>query len=50
MGDIVVGTETAGFCANTANIWQVIGYALLVFKIVIPIILIVFLIQNFLIK
>ena len=41
MGDIVVGSETSGFCANTANVWQVIGYALLVFKIVIPIILIV---------
>ena len=41
MGDIAVGTETSGFCANTANIWQVVGYALLVFKIVIPIILIV---------
>lgn len=41
MGDISIGTETAGFCANTANIWQVIGYALLVFKIVIPIILII---------
>ena len=41
MGDIVIGTETAGFCANSANIWQIIGYALLVFKIVIPIILII---------
>ena len=41
MGDIVVGSETSGFCANTANVWQVIGYALLVFKIIIPIILIV---------
>lgn len=41
MGDISIGTETAGFCANSANIWQIIGYALLVFKIVIPIILII---------
>ena len=30
------------FCASTANIWQLIGYVLLVFKIVIPILLIVF--------
>ncbi len=30
------------FCAQTANIWQIVGYILLVFKIVIPIILIVF--------
>jgi hypothetical protein len=38
---ITVGT-TSGFCANTANIWQIVGYALLVFKIVIPILLIIF--------
>lgn len=31
-----------GFCEGTANIWQIVGYALLVFKIVIPILLIVF--------
>ena len=36
-----MATPTDGFCANTANIWQLVGYALLVFKIVIPIILIV---------
>jgi hypothetical protein len=36
-----VGTST-GFCYNSANIWQVVGYILLVFKIVIPIILIIF--------
>ncbi len=29
-----------GFCAKTANIWQLVGYALLIFKIVVPIILI----------
>lgn len=29
------------FCTSTANIWQVVGYVLLVFKIVIPIILII---------
>lgn len=39
MGNI--GSE-AGFCLNTANIWQVIGIILLVFKIVIPILLIIF--------
>lgn len=30
------------FCTDTANIWQIIGYVLLVLKIVIPILLIVF--------
>lgn len=30
------------FCTNTANIWQIVGYVLLVFKIAIPILLIVF--------
>ncbi len=41
MGDIVPGSETLGFCANTANIWQIVGIALLIFKIVIPILLII---------
>lgn len=31
-----------GFCAGTANIWQIIGYVLLVFKIAIPVLLIIF--------
>ncbi len=35
------GTQELGFCANSANIWQVVGYVLLVFKIVIPILLII---------
>jgi len=35
------GTELNGFCANSANVWQVVGYILLVFKIVIPILLII---------
>lgn len=39
---VVVGDETSGFCRSTANIWQVVGIVLLVFKIVIPILLIVF--------
>lgn len=30
-----------GFCTNTANIWQIVGYVLLVFKIVIPLLLII---------
>ncbi len=38
---LLIGVEV-NFCASTANIWQIVGYALLVFKIVIPIILIVF--------
>lgn len=29
------------FCSDTANIWRTVGYFLLVFKIVIPIILII---------
>ena len=33
--------STMGFCAGTANVWQVVGIVLLVFKIVIPILLIV---------
>lgn len=36
-----IGTAN-GFCAGTANIWQIIGYVLLVFKIAIPVLLIVF--------
>lgn len=35
------GTEANGFCANTANIWQIVGIILLVAKIVIPILLII---------
>lgn len=34
------GTPT-GFCYETASLWQFVGIALLVFKIVIPIILII---------
>ncbi len=41
MDDIVIG-QASGFCAATANIWQIVGYVLLVFKIVVPILLIVF--------
>ncbi len=29
------------FCRNTANIWQVLGYVVLIIKIVIPLILII---------
>ena len=35
------GSEQIGFCVNTANIWQVVGIVLLIFKIVIPILLII---------
>ena len=38
---IGTGTLRNGFCAASADIWQVVGWILLVFKIVIPIILIV---------
>ena len=40
MSNLLIGA--VNFCANTANVWQIVGYVLLVFKIVIPIILIVF--------
>ena len=42
--ELDVGTfgESNGFCDQSADIWQVVGYVLLVFKIVIPIILIIF--------
>lgn len=39
MSDVSVGTNL-GFCYQTANIWQVVGYGLLIFKILIPIVLI----------
>ena len=29
------------FCINSANVWQIVGYAFLIFKIIIPIFLIV---------
>lgn len=43
IAEVALGTETAatGFCANTANIWQIVGYVLLVFKIAIPLLLII---------
>lgn len=37
---MVFGTEN-GFCAQTATVWQMIGYILLILKIIIPAILIV---------
>ena len=41
--DLFLIMDTAvNFCASTANIWQLVGYVLLVFKIAIPILLIVF--------
>ncbi|MEG1505875.1 MAG: hypothetical protein RR478_00080 [Bacilli bacterium] len=36
-----VGEAASGFCSGTADLWQFVGMILLVFKIVIPIILIV---------
>ena len=41
MSGTVQPGNSYGFCANTANIWQIAGYILLVFKIIIPILLIV---------
>jgi len=37
-----ISNESLGFCTDTANIWQTVGYILVVFKIVIPILLIIF--------
>lgn len=44
LGEIAVniGQGEEGFCQSSANIWQTVGYILMVFKIVIPILLIVF--------
>ncbi len=39
--DVIPGTEQAGFCQETAVLWQFVGIALLVIKIVIPIVLII---------
>ena len=38
---IGTGTLQNGFCSASADIWQVVGYVLLIFKIVIPVILII---------
>lgn len=35
-------TMAVEFCTQTANIWQIVGYVLLIFKIVIPLLLIIF--------
>ncbi len=40
--DLYLTLDAINFCTKTANIWQIIGYVLLVFKIVIPILLIIF--------
>lgn len=37
---VTIGSVEDGFCASTANIWQIAGYVLLIFKIIIPILLI----------
>ena len=37
---LMAGTDN--FCASTANIWNILGYVVFVFKIVIPLLLIVF--------
>lgn len=38
---LLSGTDI-NFCAQTANIWQVLGYVVMIFKIVIPLLLIIF--------
>lgn len=37
-----IGQSSEGFCEGSANIWQTVGYVLMVFKIVIPLLLIIF--------
>ena len=37
---MLIGDVTT-FCTDTANVWQVIGYAMMIFKIVIPLLLII---------
>ncbi len=39
---VTVGKAEDGFCSNTANVWQIIGYVMLVFRIAIPILLIIY--------
>jgi len=36
------GATTGSFCADTANVWQVLGIILTIFKIVIPLLIIIF--------
>lgn len=38
---VTIGSNE-GFCAETANIWQIVGYVLFAFKIAIPVLLIIF--------
>ena len=38
---LLAGT-TKYFCTETANVWQVVGWIMLVFKIIIPLLLIIF--------
>lgn|SRR5574344_1949037 len=40
-GTVDVGAAE-GFCARTANAWQIVGYVLLIFKIVVPILVIIY--------
>lgn len=39
---VTPGSEAEGFCTASANIWQIIGYVLLIAKIVIPILVIAY--------
>lgn len=41
LGEAQIGTAS-GFCEATANVWQIVGYILLVFKIAIPVLLIIY--------
>ena len=37
----LLDTSVSGFCADTASIWGLLGYVIMVFKIVIPLLLII---------
>ena len=37
---LLAGAES--FCTETANVWQVVGWIMMVFKIIIPLLLIIF--------
>lgn len=38
---MLIGAEASQFCAQTANIWQVLGYIVTIIRIVIPLLLII---------
>lgn len=39
---VMLGADATTFCTDSSNIWQFVGWILMVFKIVIPLLLIIF--------